>query len=171
MHNKFAGTRPTVSRGFTLVEVMVALVIFSIGLLGLAGLQASGIRSNNLSMSRSMAMIQAYNIADRIRANAAGMANGDYDNVTTTIGGAPTSCIANQCTPDQLAAFDIWEWNNFNKKLLPKGRGTVTRINPAPATLFRITVMWDEDRTGATGENCSGNSAVDLKCYTMTVEF
>ena len=64
-------------RGFTLLEVMIALLIFSIGLLGLAGLQAGGLRSNNQAQLRTIAVIQAYDMADRIRANPRGVADGD----------------------------------------------------------------------------------------------
>ena len=58
------------SAGFTLIEVLVALIIVSIGLLGLAGLQATSVRFNQQAYLRSQAVQQAYDMADRIRANA-----------------------------------------------------------------------------------------------------
>jgi type IV pilus assembly protein PilV len=55
--------------GFTLLEVMVALLVFSIGLLGLAGLQASSLQNNKTADMRSVAIIAAHDMAERIRAN------------------------------------------------------------------------------------------------------
>lgn len=154
--------------GFTLVEAMIALVIFSIGLLGLAGLQASGMRSNTTSLFRTQAIIQANDMAERIRANREAASAGAYDSITTTLPSSPPDCINNQCTAAQLATFDAFEWNTFNSELLPSGRGTVQRHGTS--NLYTITVMWDEDRTGVAGEGCSGNSAADLKCYSTTFE-
>lgn len=56
-------------KGFTLVEVLVALLILSIGLLGLAGLQAGGLRSNHSAYLRSQAVMLAHDMADRMRSN------------------------------------------------------------------------------------------------------
>lgn len=154
--------------GFTLIEAMVALVIFSIGMLGLAGLQASGMRSNTTSLLRTLAITQANNMAERIRANREGASNGDYDAITTTLPGSPSDCVNNQCSAAQLATFDAFEWNTFNSRLLPSGRGTVQR--QGTTNVYTITLMWDEDRTGATGQGCSGNASIDLKCYRTTFE-
>ena len=158
-------------RGFTLLEVMIALLIFSIGLLGLAGLQAGGLRSNNQAQLRTIAVIQAYDMADRIRANPRGVADGDYnamDNSNPTAG----NCITNTCTAAQMATYDYYEWQTTNQDILPSGHGTITTnvLGGGITTLFTVTVMWDEDRTGVNGTACSGNPAVDLKCYTLVFE-
>ena len=58
--------------GFTLLEVMVAIVVLSLGLLGLAGLQAASLRNNQAAYYRGIATQQTYDMADRIRANLAG---------------------------------------------------------------------------------------------------
>ncbi len=69
--------RPT--SGYTLVEVLVAVVILSVGLLGLAGMQARGMRNSHDAYLRSQAAILAYDIADRMRANRDAALAGDYD--------------------------------------------------------------------------------------------
>ena len=153
-------------RGFTLLEVMIALVIFSIGLLGLAGLQARGLHSNTTAQYRTTAMILAYDMADRLRANAGGVAAGNYNSLDNT-GPTAGDCVSNTCTAAQMATYDYYEWQQSINDALPSGHGTVSGTPGAP---FTITVMWDEERTGATGTGCSGNSAVDLKCYSMTFE-
>jgi type IV pilus assembly protein PilV len=153
--------------GFTLLEVMVALLIFSIGLLGLAGLQANSLQNNKTADSRSIAVIEAHDMADRIRANARG-SSGDYNAVATGIPPVPgANCVTSaSCTSsNSIAKWDIFEWQTTLNSSLPSGRGTITRANAtAPIT---ITVMWDEARTGAVGEGCGNDPTVDLKCYTL----
>lgn len=165
-------SRPTKSAGFTLLEVMISLMIFSVGMLGLAALQAVGVQENVSAYNRTLAMHQAANMAERIRTNYTAAGSGSYNSVSTTLTSAPTSCIHQvgsalpTCTDAQIAAHDIHEWNKRNQDLLPAGRGTVGRAG----NLFTVTVMWDEARTGVTGESCSGNPAVDLKCYQLSFE-
>lgn len=151
--------------GFTLLEVMIAMVIFSIGLIGLAGLQARGIQSTGMSQGRSIAIIQAYDMADRIRANPVGDSDGSYNNITATIPAA-IDCITAICAQTDMASFDWFEWNSNNAQVLPSGRGTVV----ANGAQYIITVMWDEDRTGVFGTACSGDPTVDLKCYSMVID-
>lgn len=155
--------------GFTLLEVMIALLIFSIGLLGLAGLQGSSLQNNKTSDLRSIAIIEAHDLAERIRANERGV-SGDYDTINTGVPAVPgTDCInSSSCTtPALIAAWDIYEWQTSLSNLLPSGRGKVFR--PSKTSAFTILVMWDEARTGALGESCSGNPAKDLKCYQLDI--
>jgi type IV pilus assembly protein PilV len=152
--------------GFTLLEIMVALVIFSVGLLGLAGLQASGMRSNKTADLRSMAIIEAHDMAERIRINDAGVRTGDYDSISTGIPTMPgTDCYTSNCNNSDISAWDIFEWQSQLADALPSGRGTVDRASSTAP--FRITVMWDEAGTGVTGEGCSGDPTTDLKCYSL----
>lgn len=155
-------------RGFTLLEVMIALVIFSIGLLGLAGLQSRGLQSNTTAQYRTTAIIEAYDMADRIRANPAGVANNRYDNLNNPTPPAGPDCFANTCDDAQIAQLDYFEWLNNLQNALPSGYGTVT--GNGAGTPFTITVMWDEERTGATGTNCGNDPTVDLKCYTFVFQ-
>ncbi len=136
-------------RGFTLIEVLVAVLVLSVGLLGLAGLQIIGQRSNHSAYLRSQAVLQAYGITDRMRANREGITAGSYDKVSG-IGSKP-DCISTGCTPAQLAQYDAFEWNSMNAAVLPLGQGTVTS-NGASGT-FTITVAWDDNRDGAVNTN------------------
>lgn len=148
-------------QGFALVEVLVTIIIMALGLLGMANLQANGVRQNGSSLLRTLAAQQAYDMADRIRANPAGVTLGSYNNLSGT--GTNPDCQANTCTPAQLANYDKYIWNTDNASLLPSGAGTVTGSN----NLFTIVVRWDGDRTGATGTNCT-TASTDLKCFTLT---
>lgn len=163
------------SAGFTLLEVMIAMVIFSIGLLGLAGIQAVAISNNNSAYTRTVSMQLAYNMADVLRASTNNEGNiiSAFDAVTTAIPGtAPTSCIqkngggAPDCTETALANFEIYHWKKRIEKELASGLGSISKT----ADIFTITIMWDDEHTGATGTACGTDSAVDLKCYTLDIQ-
>jgi len=115
--------------GFTLIEILITVVILSIGLLGLAGLQINGLRANMSSETRSKASALANDIAERMRANPLGVQNDNadddnqYANISMSVGDCAdrpnpfcsnyndgTSHTADECTPAQMAAFDAWVW-------------------------------------------------------------
>lgn len=152
--------------GFTLIEVLVALIVLSVGLLGLARMQLVGLRSNADANYRTQATLLAYDMADRMRANMVGVQNGNYDNITTTKPADP-NCITTGCSAAQMAQKDARDWlTRLESPTLPAGRGTVNDNNGDG--VFAITVMWDEGRTGATGTGCTGNAAVDLQCLQVS---
>ncbi len=150
--------------GFTMIEVLITLVILSIGLLGLAALQANSMASNHNAYLRSQAIQLAYDMGDRMRANAAGVAAGNYNNVN----GIPADpgCITAGCTPAQMATYDSFQWNTLLSQQLPAGKGTVT----GDSTDFVISVMWDEARNGATGTGCNPTVSTDLKCIQLDIQ-
>lgn len=149
--------------GFVMLEVLISIVIISVGLLGVARLQTAGLQSSKSSYQKSQAALQAYDMADRLRANQQGVSAGNYDNLTGA--GTDPGCIASGCTPAQVAAYDHYAWNAANASLLPSGQGSVTRSGD----VFAITVMWDGDRTGATGTGCDPANAADLRCFSLRV--
>lgn len=161
-------------RGFTLLEVLIAIVIFSIGLFGIAGLQASGMRYTQASQLRLVAVAQAETIADRMRANPAGLVEGHYNLVGATLGGnMPTAllknCLTTSCDRRELAIFDLVTWNaptvgnatrGSNNDVLPGGTGAVC-IDSTPedgkstgwacdniGAIYVIKVQWIERSTG-----------------------
>ena len=148
-------------RGLTLIESMVALLVISIGLLGIAALQITAMNQNTSSLNHSQAVWIAYNMSDRIRANLPEFAN--YNGIDTT-GGYSGDCETGPCTTNQMLNADAAEWTDLIENL-PAGRGQIT----ANADGLLITVMWDDDGTGANGTNCSGNPDVDLTCYRLAV--
>ena len=136
-----------IQHGFTLVEVMVAMVIFSVGLLGLAGLQSLGMTNNQTAYYRTVAMQMASNMSDRMRTNISAVNAGTYNAVAAVAVPAPlvTDCIAATCTPAALGAFDIFEWQTTIAAELPQGRGSVTRVPLAGGgNQFVVCVMWNE---------------------------
>ena len=139
--------------GFTLIEILIAVVILSIGLLGMAGIQIKGLRGTTSSTLRSEATIMANDIAERIHANTGGVfvqnaaQNTHYSDVDTTVNidcnNPPTLCTASPnnaqvqaCASsggaNSMAASDIFEFacglsgNGGVNKLLPSGSATIT---------------------------------------------
>ena len=151
--------------GFSMVEVLVAIVVLSFGLLGLAGLQADGLRSNNDAYMKSQATLLAYDMLDRMRANMQGVENGFYDNLFSSTPSDP-GCVNSGCTIQQMSQHDAYEWSEKIAELLPGGQGLVS--GSGSGSIFTITVMWDERRTGVAGTSCSGNPQVDLTCFTLS---
>lgn len=129
--------------GFTLLEVLVALVVLSIGLLGLSGLQTTGLRGSHSAMLRSEATILANDILDRMRANRGAALAGTY-NISFGATASSAACSVN-CTPAQVAAADLFQWRSYIERL-PGGQGQVS-VASGVAT---ISVQWVDDRSGAT---------------------
>ena len=145
--------------GVAMLEVMVAIIVVSFGLLGLASLQLTGMKNSQTSYLRSIATAQAYNMADRMRANIAGVTAGEYDNVTTTIPARPDCSnpfqLTGGCTPAEMADYDAYIWLTNSTSLLPGGRGTITKI--AGSSGFIISVLWDEKCISGESSCTSGN--------------
>ncbi len=130
------------SRGVTLVEVLVAVLVLSIGLIGLAALQANALQSNQGSYMRSQATNLAYDIADRMRTNRQAALSGDYDTAFTDDEGTGGVCNTNLSPTGDLADQDLAQWKNAIACTLPAGQASVSRSGDT----FTITVRWQEDR-------------------------
>lgn len=132
-------------KGFSLVEVLIALIIMSVGMLGIAGLYVQSMQAGRTSMLRHHAVTLAGDVADRIRANpTAGVAY-------TATPGQDNNCVATGavCDPAQMAAHDIFLWRQQAADFLPPmsdgSEQVVVAFNAAtlPPT-YTITVRWDE---------------------------
>ena len=126
---------PQRQHGATLIEVLIAVVVLSIGLLGLAGLQATSVKSNHSAYQRSQATLLAYDLADRMRANRTEALTNAYEV------DFPTSSNSNSVSGSQ-AAKDIAEWLNSLARTLPEGTGKVEKNG----TLVIIHVRWNDNR-------------------------
>src|SRR3990167_4605539 len=100
-------------KGFSLIEVLVALLVLSIGLLGLAALQTTSLQFNTGSYFRTQATFLAYDILDRMRANSAAVADSDgngYDQPVSSMVVSGVNCHATNCTSAELALYDVRSW-------------------------------------------------------------
>jgi len=167
------------SKGLSLIEILVTVVVLSIGLLGIAGMQAQGVKYSHDSYARSQATMMANELIERMHANPDGVANGDY---VTAIGLPALNCsaIANDPTPNctgtnscdvtELAAHDVFrircgevlagEFVGGVVLQLPLGSINVTCIDADPADTNpctddnsrTVTVLWQDPDAKGTNE-------------------
>lgn len=119
--------------GFTLIEVLVAVLVLSIGLLGLASLQASGIRSNESAYVRSQAQLVSFEIMDRIRADRM---NADTFNTGGFMSG--------------FEGDDAWLADQLAR--LPGSAEIDIDCGGAP-TICEVAVRWDDARAAIGGDD------------------
>jgi len=164
--------------GFSLIEVLVAIVVLSLGLLGMGALQTTGLTMTNSSLMRLKASYNANEIADRMRANQRAfdpiltgyLTSVATANCTAGVSGslaADCSSVGTACTPQQIAQNDLCDWKNELALQLPAGQGTVCvdstpddgsptspecdGIGPTAngvASLYTIKVWWNDDKSG-----------------------
>ena len=156
------------SAGFSLIEILVAVLIISVGVLGVAGLQLVSLQNNTSAMYRTQAFQAAYEIIDRARANP----DENYSVVLAdAIPALPENCVDAECTPAELRLFDIVTWlcdieydaarcSEFSEPIqgadyplllddggLPSGDGGV--VVDVGAGVMSVTVQWQDERNPA----------------------
>lgn len=144
-------------QGITLVETLIAIVVLAIGLLGMAGLQMTGLMNTRSAYQRAQATMLAYDMADRMRANSVGFRAGNYNNPTAQL---TAGCLTTAgCSPAELAGHDAAEWAAALGAALPSGGGVVclddspedgSGDNPAcdnSGSVYAIKIWWDENHS------------------------
>lgn len=160
--------------GFTLLELLVTILIVTVGLLGLAKMQAAAISNSSVSRTRALMTFQAESLAGMIRANknfwvTSGSTTtwpqfqvskaGAVTNVGMNKLGSTGSCLGATCTPDQLAWDDMYTWAAaFNdgtaNSAFPNASASIVCVPAPPATAcaanpvtpngYDITLTWDQ---------------------------
>ena len=152
------------SSGFTLVEVLVAVLVLAIGLLGMAGLQVTGLRNNHTAYLRSQAAVLAYEMGDRMRANKLAVDANNYAavtgnetapafNCTSTFPTSTPSCLL----PAEMAQVDIDQWLTASRQTLPSARATITCTDNAD-TGFTDVNNDEINDANTDGDACTNNS-------------
>lgn len=124
-------------RGTSLIEALVAMVVLSLGLLGLAGLQLNSMKTAQGAHLRAQAAEHAYDMLDRMRANRTQARSGNYS-------------IAMNATPPTgtaLAASELRSWLLLIAGTLPEGDGSIAMPDTETVT---ITIQWNDSRSGGT---------------------
>jgi len=128
------------ARGFTLVEAMVALVVLAVGMLGIAGLYVTTLRSGGGAIFRMQAVNLAADLADRIRSNRGA-------NVAYAGAAANNNCYGTgsvDCAPALMAANDLFVWQQQVAAILPGGNAVVTVVGAAAPFTYGIQINWTE---------------------------
>lgn len=145
-------------RGFSLIEVLTAMVVLSIGMLGIAAMYTTSLKTGRSAQLRTKGVVFAADMADRIRANPGGGAN--YASAASDTGssmgctdrstsGTVTAAVA--CTTDQMAVDDIYRWKQLltnPQSGLPEAEAVITFNDATTPPTYTITVNWtdqDED--------------------------
>ena len=147
-------------RGAGLIEVMIAVLVMGVGLLGIAAMQATALRNSQSSLESSQAVIQTYAILDAMRANRDAALGGAYNlaAMTCAVPAAGT-----------LAQSDLNQWVTSLKTSLGSSAADSTvcgQVNCA-AGLCTISVQWDDSR--ASNDNGTGIAAGANKRQVSTV--
>ncbi len=135
-----------IHRGFTLLEALIALVVLSVGMLGIAALYVDSVSRGRTALSRTKAVVLAADMADRIRANSiagAAYAGAAADNDCSD--GAAAG--AKLCSPAEMAAHDLMLWQAIlsDPRIgVPGGVGTVTFDPASNPDTYTVTVSWVE---------------------------
>ena len=164
-------TSPRTEAGFTLVEVLIALVISAIGLLGIAGMQMFSINNTSASNVRAVAAIEASNLISQMKATpnywhgapdafaiklttddgavTISDVDGTSDDSGATLDDQTADCtVDNACdTEEKAVAYSLREWKRRVDQRLPNAEVTIRRIKPAASPrfpIFSIDIAWRE---------------------------
>lgn len=136
--------------GFTLIEVLIALLVLALGLMGLAALQTYSLRANLAAYTRGQATQLLYDMSDRMRTNSTSAKTGSYKIANTTTNqkiDANHPCRLNTnttCNAAKLAEYDLIEWHNAIAATLPMGKACIDYTN----SIYTLYITWDDNRSG-----------------------
>jgi type IV pilus assembly protein PilV len=167
-----------VEAGFSLVEVLVALVVLSVGLLGIAKMQALALSSTSSARMRSLAALEASSLASTMRADRAYWMNVKADPAVTFANGAisgkkDATLQANAtcpCTPPQVAYNDLQEWVTNVSKQVPNVTGGVNctidaAVPPGAPVSCTISLSWSENQVISNAQQAGAAVAVAYKLF------
>ncbi|KAA1151605.1 type IV pilus modification protein PilV [Pseudoalteromonas fuliginea] len=163
---------PSSKKGFTLIEVLIAFIILSFGLLGAIALQAKAKQASFDSMQRAAAVALGNDIIQRIRANDTSQLGTLYKQTfnSQTAMKSATTCFSNSCSSAQIALLDIEQWKRAIRARENTGTldGATVCINPSAiggsggkAFNLEVVVSW-QGRQEFTANKATG----DIKCGT-----
>lgn len=166
-------------RGFSLLEVLIALVVIAVGLLGIAKMQMLAFSETSVASKRSLAAIEAASLAASMHADraywASGMAPSVFSvsgtNISDPVLSQNVSCNnAEHCTSEQFAAYDVQQWAIALAAILPNPISTVncTNVQGVPVSCT-IQVTWSEQQTGLSAQSETGPKMI-APTYTLYVE-
>lgn len=174
-------------RGVTLVEVLVAIVIMGVGLIGVAAMQTTALSNNQSSLEYATVAALTQGMVERMRANRDAVIANQYLVAASQPGNPAANCGSAVCTSAQQATWDIASWylaasnatdapaasyanvSVTSRANLGGVRVAITCENtPCGQEDVRlVTLFWDSQRNGATGTNCDPVDDTDLACFRL----
>jgi type IV pilus assembly protein PilV len=130
-------------RGASFTENLIAVVVLSVGLLGIASMSLAGFRHNQGALLRSQAAMLAADMLERMRANPTQAFGGSYNLAIEAAAPSAPDCLGLSCDPAQLTQFDLSQWLTDLAARLPAGDGAVAVDTATPRGVI-VTVRWSE---------------------------
>lgn len=165
------------ARGSSLVEVLVALVVISVAMVGAAEVQVKALKFGQVSQQRSLAVQHANAISERMRANLAAASqslspyefNFSYAEIPAKLHSITAPSCTATCTSEEMARRHLLDWQAQLGQGLTAGRGTIARTANADGSPYVVTVMWVEKEMVDTQRslNCPGTTPSDVQCVTL----
>ncbi|WP_449447864.1 type IV pilus modification protein PilV [Thermomonas brevis] len=142
-HRSRQFSAPGKAQGMSLIEVLVAVLVLAVGLLGIAAMQALALRGGQGSLESSQAVMAANSIIEAMRANRNNAASYVYNGIAAC-GNVPAAAA-------DLASNDLNNWATQLKETIGSGVGADTTTCGSISVvggLYRVTVQWDDRRAG-----------------------
>lgn len=169
--------RARAARGSSLIEVVVALLVLSVAIVGAAGAQLKAMKFGQVSHQRSLAVQHAASIPERMRANlaAASVATSPYvfdfaySEIPSKLLEVTAPACTSVCTAEQMARRHLLDWQAQLAGGLTGGRGTIARASADAGSPYVVTVMWIEKEMvdSQRSLNCPTTAPTDVQCVTL----
>lgn len=156
--------------GVGLIEILITIVLLSVGFLAAARMQVEGMRYSQSAYHQSQAFFLASDMINRMRTNTAGVINGEYDNKSTAANAQDPMCTTQACSPAQIAAQDLYEWGGYfhsrdgSPNFIPalpssESVSAYAIVEPVNQDIYSVRLVWAEIVNG------------DMSTETLTVNF
>lgn len=166
--------------GLNLIEILVAALILSVGLLSMAGLQVASLRSVQNATQKQQAAFIVHELLERMRSNRQAALDGNYNAVVSCAATAPMDCSANTvCLPSQLATYDLYTLqcgesavaatrSGVNDQLLD-GELRVNCVATGCGDGVTVTIDWSELLLSEDAANAPGSTS-DTQSFSLSVD-
>ena len=133
--------------GMSLLEVLVSVVVFSVGVMGVASLMLTSWRNNDATLSRTQSTILANEIYEKMLANLPAAESGNYNlSMSTTLPvTTQLDCASNtaNCSPAQVAAWDLAQWGARAQRVLPRADAAISVNSESDPLTIQVRVRFD----------------------------
>ena len=143
------------TKGFTLIEILIALAVFGLGVLGVTALTTQSQKITHRAYQSMIATWQLHDMMELIRANASEAIGSNSYEHNGYVDATPaeddvTDCTTNECSASEMAVYDKHHWLNHAATSLPFGRGWFTKDISGTRTTYTLTLYWDGKQTNST---------------------
>jgi type IV pilus assembly protein PilV len=129
--------------GFSLIEVLITVMIVAFSLLGMAGMQALSLKTQKDASLRSVAVVTGLDLVERLENNLTGAIAGNYVDTLPKTFATVTDCSTIACTPQQLATYDLNEFQTLLNERLPGATARITYAGTGP-WVYTVVINWTQ---------------------------